>query len=115
MSNICPSCQSEFTCEAKAGSTTCWCMQLPPIIELDEQSDCFCPTCLKKTVAEQITKKLLDKSLEQSIQMAKDYQNLTSFTEYIDYTIESGNYVFTKWYHLKRGACCDNGCRNCAF
>jgi hypothetical protein len=33
----------------------------------------------------------------------------------IDYYIENGNYVFTKWYHLKRGECCKNGCRHCPY
>lgn len=115
MPNICPKCQSTFTCEAKAGSTICWCMSLPSLIEIDEQSDCFCPTCLKKTMAQQITKTLQGKSLEQSLHFAKEYQNSTSFIEYIDYTIENGKYVFTKWYHLKRGVCCENRCRNCAY
>lgn len=59
----------------------------------------------------------------------KDYDNLDRETKLlikqlpktkklladIDYTIENGLYVFSKWYHLKRGYCCGNGCKNCAF
>jgi hypothetical protein len=31
------------------------------------------------------------------------------------YFDESGLIVFTKKYHLKRGYCCGNGCRNCPY
>jgi len=33
----------------------------------------------------------------------------------IDYVIESGKIVFTKTYHLKRGYCCKNKCKNCPY
>ncbi|MDQ3140703.1 MAG: DUF5522 domain-containing protein [Bacteroidota bacterium] len=32
-----------------------------------------------------------------------------------DYTIEDGLYVFTREYHLKRGYCCESGCKNCPY
>jgi hypothetical protein len=32
-----------------------------------------------------------------------------------DYLIENGLYVFTKEFHLKRGSCCKNGCKNCPY
>lgn len=36
--------------------------------------------------------------------------------EKIDYYLdENGNLVFTKLYHLKRGYCCKNKCRNCPW
>jgi hypothetical protein len=36
--------------------------------------------------------------------------------ENIDYTIDkSGNLVFTREYHLKRGHCCQSGCLNCPY
>lgn len=31
---------------------------------------------------------------------------------YID---ENGNTVFTELFHLKRGFCCDNGCKHCPY
>lgn len=38
------------------------------------------------------------------------------FKEGIDfYFDESGLMVLTKNFHLKRGFCCGNGCRNCPF
>lgn len=31
------------------------------------------------------------------------------------YYIEDGLYVFTEAYHLKRGYCCQSGCRHCPY
>lgn len=33
----------------------------------------------------------------------------------VDYIIESGRYVFTSSFLLKRGYCCHLGCRNCPY
>ena len=33
----------------------------------------------------------------------------------IDYYLENGNLVFTAHYHLKRGFCCNSGCRHCPY
>jgi hypothetical protein len=36
--------------------------------------------------------------------------------EGLDYYIdELGRYVFTREYHLKRGFCCQNGCKHCPY
>jgi hypothetical protein len=32
-----------------------------------------------------------------------------------DFYMEGGNVVFTASYHLRRGACCNSGCRHCPF
>jgi Family of unknown function (DUF5522) len=32
-----------------------------------------------------------------------------------DYYLEKGLYVFTAKHHLKRGYCCQSGCRHCPF
>lgn len=32
-----------------------------------------------------------------------------------DYYVENGRYVFTAWYLLRRGHCCDSGCRHCPY
>lgn len=31
------------------------------------------------------------------------------------YLDENGLFVFTEFYHLKRGYCCGNGCRHCPY
>jgi hypothetical protein len=33
----------------------------------------------------------------------------------VDYYIENGLYVFTERYLLKRGYCCQSGCRHCPY
>jgi hypothetical protein len=35
--------------------------------------------------------------------------------EGVDYYIENGLYVFTASYLLKRGYCCQSGCRHCPY
>jgi hypothetical protein len=35
--------------------------------------------------------------------------------EGIDFYVEDGKYVFTEVYHLKRGHCCNSGCRHCPY
>jgi hypothetical protein len=32
-----------------------------------------------------------------------------------DYYIENGKWVFTAAYHLRRGHCCESGCRHCPY
>jgi hypothetical protein len=32
-----------------------------------------------------------------------------------DFYMEGPNLVFTAAYHLKRGYCCDSGCRHCPY
>jgi uncharacterized protein DUF5522 len=32
-----------------------------------------------------------------------------------DYYMEGPNLVFTAAYHLKRGYCCESGCRHCPY
>lgn len=39
----------------------------------------------------------------------------TELIEGVDYYIENGRWVFTAVHHLKRGYCCDSGCRHCPY
>lgn len=38
-----------------------------------------------------------------------------SLVEGVDYYFENGLMVFTRAYHLKRGYCCQSGCRHCPY
>lgn len=42
-------------------------------------------------------------------------ETLEPLAEGRDFYIENGFYVFTEYYHLKRGYCCGSGCRHCAY
>lgn len=35
--------------------------------------------------------------------------------EHLDYYIENDFWVFTEYYHRKRGYCCGSGCRHCPY
>jgi hypothetical protein len=41
--------------------------------------------------------------------------NLPQLIEGEDYYVENGKYVFTAHYLLKRGYCCESGCRHCPY
>lgn len=38
-----------------------------------------------------------------------------SLVEGVDYYFEGGFVVFTEAYHLRRGYCCESGCRHCPY
>jgi hypothetical protein len=38
-----------------------------------------------------------------------------TLTEGTDYYVEGGRWVFTAAYHLRRGHCCESGCRHCPY
>jgi len=40
---------------------------------------------------------------------------MNKLIEGIDYYIENGFFIMTELFHQKRGFCCGNGCRHCAF
>jgi|TARA_R110000868_G_scaffold202378_1_gene450123 biotin synthase-like enzyme len=37
------------------------------------------------------------------------------FIKDIDYYVEDGRVIFTEAYNLKRGSCCGNDCKHCAY
>lgn len=39
----------------------------------------------------------------------------SQLVEGVDYYLEAGRFVFTATYHLKRGYCCNSGCRHCPY
>ena len=42
---VCPRCGARFECRLSAG---CWCADFPKLRDVDAESDCLCPECLKK-------------------------------------------------------------------
>jgi hypothetical protein len=47
--------------------------------------------------------------------MISTIKSQPNLIEGIDYYWENGLMVFTAAYHLKRGYCCDSGCRHCPY
>lgn len=79
---------------------SCWCEGLPRV-EIVAGRDCFCPKCLARIVDEQKTKPSSSKP--------------PVLVEGVDYYLEGNALVFTASYHLRRGYCCENGCRHCPY
>ena len=40
---------------------------------------------------------------------------MAEFIKDIHYYMEDTRVVFTALYHIQRGQCCGNGCKNCAY
>lgn len=91
-SKTCSQCKNLVLCNSLTQS--CWCMTYPGVLITDAEKDCMCPNCLALVIA-------------QNENMASNIQE--------NYYIENGLYVFTEAYHLKRGYCCQNGCRHCPY
>ena len=111
MKKQCSVCLQSFECNSCVGQQ-CWCSQLPAIMPLCAEQDCRCPQCLTVAVNEKITDFLQNNPVK--IAIPSQYKN-NEIIQDIDYYLENGNYVFTEWYHRKRGSCCGNGCRHCPY
>ena len=115
MNKLCPECGNEFSCGVSNHTSPCWCRGFPAIVSVGQSSKCLCPDCLTKLIVSRIELALRSKTLDSQVEMAAQFYRPNELIEYIDYTIEQGNYVFSRWYHLKRGSCCGNGCRHCPY
>ncbi len=63
------------------------------------------PTCTNWHILPKLQpSKFLKEALNQKLIQGEDY-----------YLNEAGLLVFTAKYHLKRGYCCENGCRHCPY
>lgn len=55
-----------------------------------------------------------DKAAASSTQ-TRDEESSTELKEDVDYYVENGLFVFTAAFLLKRGYCCESGCRHCPY
>lgn len=105
----CPTCKTVFNC-----TDNCWCNEFPPIIPVNNKG-CLCKDCLTKEVKNHIQdylKNLTPKRIKKIQKLGLP----SNFISGIDYTInENGNWVFTSWYLLRQGKCCNNNCSNCPY
>ncbi|HAA13762.1 MAG TPA: hypothetical protein DCE41_19550 [Cytophagales bacterium] len=103
--------EPSVACTADSG---CWCMALPQVMELEEAA-----TCLSK---EDLAQKIKD-YFEVNPEAARKYWRkpegripVLDCTEGVDYHVdERGRWVFTAYYHLRKGYCCQNGCKHCPY
>lgn len=141
--SICPQCNSQLKCGVKTlmpndvpqadsskqlTEAQCWCMAMPkatdelktlladwPGKSTSKAENCLCQACLAKRYAAKINWLRENVSVEKMVELARPYRGKASFIEHLDFTKEAGYTVFSAWYHLKRGNCCGNGCKNCPF
>lgn len=110
--NTCTGCSESFMCTS---DESCWCMDLPPILEVDQEATCLCESCLKEKVQKRI-QELLERDDEKTIKLIMNLGIPKKLQEGIDYYInDDGLYVFTKWYHYRKGYCCGNECLHCPY
>jgi hypothetical protein len=81
----------------------------------DFSKNCLCPSCLAKAIGRHIEVRLANLPFEEAVLLTNQNPSSNRLLEHIDYTLKGGNYVFTRWYLLKQGKCCGNGCRNCPY
>jgi len=109
----CSQCQQRFGCGAGTGN--CWCMSFPPIMSPTFEQDCFCPSCLDDAINERIEMLVNEQGMEHFQRLADPYRDQSKLIKNVDYKIEDGLHVFSKWYLIKQGKCCNNGCNNCPY
>jgi len=106
----CSICHTEFICDLEKEDHV-----FPDILPTEFKKKCCCQSCLAQAIVKQIDASIKLNGPQQMVEIASQYRKQDGFIEHIDYTIEKGNYVFSQWYHLKRGTCCGSGCKNCPY
>ena len=110
----CSSCRESFTCGAKAGAQDCWCADLPRVSYVaNEDQDCLCPKCLREAIQEMTCSGRATAGRVPSSRQTG--MNPSPLVEGEDYYSEGELVIFTERYHLRRGYCCENGCRHCPY
>lgn len=109
----CSNCGVNFKCAAADGKRDCWCEELPhvPLVGRADQ-DCLCPQCLGEAIAK------LPAIKDDASEVAASgnlITNATTLVEGNDYYWEGPAMVFTASYLLRRGYCCESGCRHCPY
>lgn len=116
MSNqTCPRCGQSVGCQIAAGQAQCWCMDLPAMLALDPQAACWCRGCLSEVLQRTLAQRFDDGVVYQVAPTDAVAWQGQDLIEGVDYTIEQGLYVFSRWFHLKRGQCCGHACRHCPY
>ena len=96
---------------------SCWCYAKPRISLDIEKKDCLCPKCLEDEMAQiiNISSDTIPEDIKKQILKSSNGVDGT-LTEGVDFSYdEQGMMVLSKWYLLKRGYCCNNGCLNCPY
>jgi hypothetical protein len=96
---------------------SCWCHRMPHISLDLENKGCYCSACLELEMSTIINSYdgIIADDIKKQIHQSYNYVDMT-LTEGVDFLYnEDGMMTLTRWYLLKRGYCCDNGCKNCPY
>ena len=104
----CPRCDKSMVC-LPASIEICPCNEVTVSSELKvflqkTKYGCLCSICLAELEA------LITQSKSENAPLRPDKLLID-----IHYYIDNGQYVFTEYYHIRRGHCCENNCRHCAY
>ncbi|HEX4140844.1 MAG TPA: cysteine-rich CWC family protein [Candidatus Methylacidiphilales bacterium] len=118
----CPLCGKDNGCRVAKGCLykgPCWCHEikvpahvLRRLAEEWVEPACLCRPCLE-TISRISGEHDGTEAILREIRRAIAPADTDLSPE--DYYLEEGRYVFTAAYHLKRGFCCDSGCRHCPY
>ena len=107
-SKSCSVCAESFLCGPESKTKSCWCEDLPHVpLPGNLDQDCLCPKCLAEAIPR------LNVKPKDAAKTPDDPPPL--LIEGQDFYWEAGAMVFTAGYHLRRGHCCENGCRHCPY
>jgi hypothetical protein len=111
----CSSCGGGFACGAERVEEKCWCDQLPHVsLVASADRDCFCPQCLSEAIRKlNCASSAAGAGVHPATKAGANSQY--SLVEGADYYSEGEAMVFTARYHLRRGYCCESGCRHCPY
>ncbi|MBV1906274.1 MAG: hypothetical protein KUG75_09380 [Pseudomonadales bacterium] len=120
----CSQCRKSLICGIDQPIQNCWCATFPPVLPFESGQDCLCRKCLAIAINDYLAESIRQNGIETVLSLVmqhkagserKTQDDNSAATEYLDYTLENGCFVFTRWFHLKRGTCCGSGCRNCPY
>jgi len=107
----CSSCGVSFTCGPTSAEESCWCEALPHVsLVAGADQDCLCPSFLSEAIA-----KLPRAGADVSTSPDGTTTSPPTLRQGEDYYCEGPAIVFTARYLLRRGYCCDSGCRHCPY
>ncbi len=110
----CSNCGLSFGCGPSAGKESCWCEDLPHVSLVGAaEQDCLCPECLRQAIAGLQLNPAETQSA--SSQGKRVISSPPVLVEGEDYYCEGPAIVFTASYLLRRGYCCESGCRHCPY
>ena len=116
LAKTCSRCQTAFGCSAATG--TCWCMDYPALMPVPESgtADCVCPACLTQMTQDVINQTIDTVAIHAAAPQAAIACSDQQLIEGLDYQVNAlGHWVFSRWFLLRRGTCCGNGCLNCPY